>query len=220
MIASALISYDIPPLKMSDTGTKALDWMEEFKVTCIPVIDGKKYVGIIEEIDVLDRNNLSDQISTYNLKFRTPSAHQSQHLFEIIALTVQNDMDVLPVVDESNNYLGLITTKKILHYLAQAISIVNAGSIITLELNANDYSLSEVSKMVESDDAKILASYITSAPDKKKIELTIKVNKTEITRILHTFDRFNYTVTAVYNETEYHQDLKERYDEFLRFLNP
>jgi len=220
MIASELISYDIPPLKISDAGTKALEWMEEFKVTCIPVIDGKKYIGIIEEIDVLDRNNLKDKISSYNLKFRTPSAYENQHLFELIALSVQNDVDVLPIIDENNNYLGLITTKKILHYLAQAISIVNPGSIITLEINSRDYSLAEVAKMVESDDAKILASYITSTPDTKKIELTIKINKTEITRILHTFDRFNYTVTAVYNETEYHQDLKERYDEFLRFLNP
>jgi acetoin utilization protein AcuB len=220
MNALELISYDIPPLKLSDSGTKALDWMEEFKVTCIPVINNGKYVGIIEESDVLDRNNPEDKIESYDLSFRKPAANQNQHFFELISLLVENEIDVLPVIDEQNHYTGLITVKNILQYFAKAISVANQGSIITLELNVNDYSLAEISKMVESNDAKILASFITSHTDSTKLEVTIKINKTEITRILHTFERFNYTVTASYNETEYHKDLQDRYDEFMRFLNP
>lgn len=220
MNASELISYDIPPLKLSDSGTKALDWMEEFKVVCIPVTDNGKYMGLLEESDVLDRNDPDEKIESYNLNFRKPSANQNQHFFELVSLLVENDVDVLPVIDQHNNYLGLITTKNILQYFAKAVSISNQGSIITLELNVNDYSLAEISKMVESDDAKILASFITSHQDSTKLEVTIKINKTDITRILHTFERYNYVVTASYNETEYHKDLQNRYDEFMRFLNP
>ena len=80
--------------------------------------------------------------------------------------------------------------------------------------------MAEIAKLVESDDAKILASFITSHVDSKKLEVTLKINKTEITRILHTFERFNYIVTASYNESEYYKDLQNRYDEFMRFLNP
>jgi len=220
MIASELITYDIPPLKLSDSGVKALDWMEEFKVCDIPVVNKGKYVGLIRESDILDRNNQEDKISTFKLDFRRPFAHQNQHLFELIGLIIDNNIDILPVVDDKEKYLGIITMKSILTYFSKAVSIVNQGSIITLELNINDYSLSEIAKLVESDNAKILASFITSHPNSTKLEVTLKINKTEISRILHTFERFDYVVTASYNESEYHQDLQNRYDEFMRFLNP
>lgn len=219
MTAAQLISYDIPPLKLTDTGEKALEWMEEFKVKDLPVIEDRNYVGIIEESDVLDRNNLEDKIKSYNLNFRKPFIYQHQHLFEAISQLVENDVDVLPVLNQENEFLGLITTKAIIEFFSQTVSIDNLGSIITLELNVKDYSLAEISKIVESDDAKILASFITSHKDSTKLEVTLKINKTDITRILHTFERFSYTVTASYNESEYHQDLRNRYDEFMRFLN-
>lgn len=219
MIASELISYDIPPLKLSDSGEKALGWMEEFKVNDIPVVEVGKYIGLIHESNILDRDNQEDTIGQYNLDFNKPLAHQNQHLFELIGLFVENEVDVLPIVDQDEKYLGVITAKSILSFFAKAISIANQGSIITLELNVNDYSLSEIAKLVESDDAKILASFVTSHVDSTKLEVTLKINKTEITRILHTFERFNYTVTASYNETEYQKDLQNRYDEFMRFLN-
>jgi len=220
MTASDLISYDIPPLKVSDSGEKALGWMEEFKVNDIPVLKMGKYVGLIHESNILDRDDQDEPISNYNLDFRRPFAYQNQHLFELIGLIVENDIDILPVVDQDEKYLGVITIKSILAFFSKAVSIANQGSIITLELNINDYSLAEIAKLVESDDAKILASFITSHPESTKLEVTLKINKTEITRILHTFERYSYVVTASYNETEYHKDLQNRYDEFMRFLNP
>lgn len=220
MIAAELISYEIPPLKPSDTGSKVLQWMEEFKVKDMVVVKSKKYIGIIEETDLLDRNNIDDKLETYSLDLKKPFVFKNQHIFEVIGLFVEFDVDVLPVLNENSEYLGLITSKKILQYLSEIVSVANQGSIITLEMNAVDYSMTEIAKIVESDDAKILASFITSHPDTTKIEVTLKINKTDITRVLHTFDRFNYTVTASFNESEYHQDLKNRYDEFMRFLNP
>ena len=220
MIASELISYDIPPLKLSDTGVKALDWMEEFKTSDLPVIDNNKYIGLIGESEILDRNNIEDKLSDYNLSFKTPSINEGQHMFEAVSLIVQYEVGVLPVVDNDEKYLGVITPRNILEYFSKTISVSNTGSILTLEINIKDYSLSEISRMVESDDAKILASFITSHSDSTKLEVTLKINKTEISRILHTFERFNYTVLAAYNESEYHKDIQDKYDEFMRFLNP
>ena len=220
MIASELISYDLPPLKLSDSGEKALGWMEEFKVNVIPVLKNGKYVGLVKESEVLDFGILSEPISTCNFEFSKPVAYPNQHVFELIGVIVENDIDILPVVDQDDKYLGVITMKSILSFFSKAVSVINHGSIISLELNVNDYSLSEIAKLVESDDAKILASFITSVPDSTKLEVTLKINTTDITRILHTFDRFGYSVIASYNETEYQNDLQDRYDEFMRFLNP
>ena len=220
MIASELISYDIPPLKLSDTGTKALDWMEEFKTNELPILDNNEYVGLIGEAEILDRNDIEESISAYNLTFSTPSVKSNKHLFEVIAMIVQHDVTILPVVDLEDQYIGVVTIKNILHHFSKAISVANPGSIVTLEINLRDYSLSEIARMVESDDAKILASFITSHADSTKLEVTLKINKTEISRILHTFERFNYTVLASYNESEYQKDMQTKYDEFMRFLNP
>lgn len=220
MIASNLITYDIPPLKVTDTGTKALDWMEEFKTTSLPVVSNNKYIGLINESDILDRNDSDEIIETYNLTFKKPLGYQNQHLFEIISIMAENDITVLPVADVNEQYIGIITSETIIKEFAKTVSINNLGSIITLEVNLRDYSLAEIAKIVESDDAKILSSFITSHTDSNKLEVTLKINKTDISRILHTFERFSYVVTASYNETEYHKDLKDRYEEFMRFLNP
>lgn len=220
MVASELITYDIPPLKISDSGTKALDWMEEFKTSSLPVVNGNKYVGLIDESDILDRNDSDEIIEAYNLNFQRPLGFQNQHLFEIIGIMSENDIMVLPIVDSNQHYLGLITSETIVKEFSKAVSVNNAGSIITLEVNLRDYSLAEIAKMVESDEAKILSSFITSHSNSNKLEVTLKINKTDISRILHTFERFNYVVTASYNESEYHKDLQDRYDEFMRFLNP
>lgn len=220
MIASQLITYEIPPLKLSDKGSRALDWMEEFKVTDLPVVNNGEYLGMIEETQLLDRSNIDDLISSYNLNFKKPFAHENLHVFEIISLIVQNEVDLLPVLGINDKFLGIITINSILKFFSETVSIANQGSIITIELNINDYSLAEIAKIVESDNAKILASFITSHPDSTKLEVTLKINKNEITRILATFERFNYTITASYNETDYQKDLQNRYDEFMRFLNP
>ncbi len=220
MIAEELISYEIPPLKPSDTGNKVLQWMEEFKVKDMVVVKSKKYIGLIEETDLLDRNNLEDKLETYALNLKKPFVFKHQHIFDVIGRFVENDVDVIPVLGENEEYLGLITAKKILQFLAEIVSVANVGSIVSLELNMIDYSMVEIAKIVESDDAKILTSFITSHQDSTKIEVTLKINKTDINRILRSFERFNYVVTASYNESEYHQDLKNRYDEFMRFLNP
>ncbi|MGB0881670.1 MAG: CBS domain-containing protein [Vicingaceae bacterium] len=219
MIASELISYDIPPLKLTDKGNKALDWMEEFKTTVLPVVKEGAYAGLISESNLLDSEDLDQSIETFGIQFIKPNVNENQHLFEVITTMVENDIDVLPVVNNSNKYLGVITNKMVVESLSKVVSVSNAGSIITLEVNIKDYSLSEIARMVESDDAKVLASFLTSHPDSTKLEVTLKINKTDISRILHTFERFNYVVLASYNESEYHQNLQNKYDEFMRFLN-
>ncbi len=219
MIASELISYDIPPLKLTDKGNKALDWMEEFKTNVLPVVHEGEYVGLISESNLLDSEDVDGEIKTFGINFIKPFTHENQHLFEVITAMVENDVELLPVVNSSNKYLGVITNKVVVENLSKVVSVASAGSIITLEVNIKDYSLSEIARMVESDDAKVLASFLTSHPNSTKLEVTLKINKTDISRILHTFERFNYVVLASYNESEYHQNLRNRYDEFMRFLN-
>lgn len=219
MIASELITYDIPPLKISDNGEKALNWMEEFKVNELPVIKGNLFVGLLSEDDVLDQNSSNLVIKDYPILLNRIFAYNSQHVFEVMEIMAKNQIFTLPIIDNKEKYIGIVNAQSILNYLANSVSIKSPGSIFTLSLSPRDYSLSEISKLVESDDAKITSVIINSSQTVSLLEVTIKVNKTEISRILNTFERFNYDIIASYSESDYHEDLKSRYDEFMRYLN-
>lgn len=219
MIAIDLVTDEIPPLKTSDTGLKALAWMEEFKVAQLPIVNNTKLLGLITEEDILDLNEAEEPLGNHKLSLEKSSVLKTQHLFDVFSIMAQNKLSLLPVVDAENNYLGIITLSNLVQVFSETASLKDAGSVITLELNINDYSISEIGKIIESDDAKILSLYVTSSPDTTKMELTIKINKTDISRILQTFFRFNYIVTASYQQSDYEEDLKKRYEAFMRYLN-
>ena len=128
-------------------------------------------------------------------------------------------MSLLPVVDEQNKYLGVVTFHHLINNLSSLASVTEPGGIIVLEINVNDYSLSQIAQIVESNNSAILSSYVTSFSDSTKLEVTIKVNNTDLTRIIQTFNRYNYTIKASIYQSEFLDDLRQRYDQFMNYLN-
>jgi hypothetical protein len=105
-------------------------------------------------------------------------------------------------------------------HLAEMTSVINPGGIIVLEINANDYNLSEIARIVESNDAKVLSLYITSHPDSTKMDVALKINRIDIGPVLQTFFRYNYLVKASWsNEDTYNDDLRDRFDSLMNYLN-
>ena len=107
-----------------------------------------------------------------------------------------------------------------MYTIAKSATIQSVGGVIVLEMNNNDYSLTEIASIVESNDAKILSSYIISKPASTNIEVTIKLNKQDITAIIKDFERRDYKVSASYKEEETDGDFLARYESLMRFLNP
>jgi hypothetical protein len=128
-------------------------------------------------------------------------------------------LSVIPVLNDKDQYLGLIHLSTLLQHFAEMASMKESGGLLVLELNIHDYSLSEISRIVESNDGKILSLYISSHIDSTKLEVTIKINKTDLSSIIQTFNRYNYTIKASFHQSEYVDDLKDRFDSFMSFLN-
>jgi CBS-domain-containing membrane protein len=128
-------------------------------------------------------------------------------------------LTVVPVLDAEEHYLGVITSAQLLSSLSSMASVAEPGGIIVLEMNTHDYTLTEIGRIVESNDAKILSSFVSSNADSTKIEVTLKINRKDLTAILQTFERFNYTVKAWYHQSEFDDDLKTRYDSFMNYIN-
>jgi CBS-domain-containing membrane protein len=219
MLAIDLVNDEIPPLKVSDTASKALAWMEEFKVSQLAVVEKRKFLGLVTDTDLIDINKPKEAIGKLKVGLIKASVTQGQHAFEALKLISGLNLSMIAVLDEKDSFVGSITSVNLMQKIAAMPFVHEPGGIILLELNINDYSLSQIAQIVEGNDAKILSSYITSNIDSTKIELTLKINKDDLSAILQTFNRYGYNIKASFHLGDYDRDMKGRFDEFIHYLN-
>jgi len=220
MQASDLISQSLISLHPDDNGLRAISLMEELRVNHLPVVRNGFYLGILSEKEILNWDNEEEFIEEHLEEITAPSVIGTQHLFDIIEELEKFSLTVIPVLDEEKHYLGSITNRKLLYTIAKSTSIQSNGGVIVLRMNQNDYQMSEIARIVEDNNTKILSSYITSIPDALQIELTLKLNTMDINSIVKDLERFDYNVSASYNTEETNDDFTDRYESLMRFLNP
>jgi acetoin utilization protein AcuB len=220
MLSKELISDVIPALRTSDTGVKALYWMDIFRISHLPIVNNTEFLGLISDADSYDMNSPDEPIGNHNLSLFSPFILEDKHVYEAIELISKLKLSVVPVLDSDKNYLGMITAQRLMQYMGEMYAVKNPGGILILDLNANDYSLTQIAQIVESNDAKILSLYITSPPDSLKMELTLKINRIDLTAIIQTFIRFDYTIKAQFMEDAEMDNLySNRYEQFMLYLN-
>jgi len=220
MLANELISDVILPLRTSDTGNTALSWMDELRVAHLPIVNNESFLGLVSEKDIYNLNDPDEPLGSYQLSLARPYVFDDQHLFEVIRIMASLDLTLVPVLDENENYMGCITLSRIVKEFAEAGSIGQPGGIIVLQMNISDYSLHEISRLVESNDAKILSSCMRTYEDTNLIELTLKLDKIDVSNVIQTFQRFNYQVSASFSEENNYEDLlKERFGSLMNYLN-
>ena len=220
MQASDLISQSLISLHPDDDGLRAISLMEELRVNHLPVVRNGFYLGILSEKEILNWDNEEEFIEEHLEEITAPSVIGTQHLFDIIEELEKFSLTVIPVLDEEKHYLGSITNRKLLYTIAKSTSIQSNGGVIVLRMNQNDYQMSEIARIVEDNNTKILSSYITSIPDALQIELTLKLNTMDINSIVKDLERFDYNVSASFNTQETNDDFTDRYESLMRFLNP
>lgn len=219
MLVGDLITDEIPPLKVTDTVEMALDWMEQFKVSHLAVVDNRELVGIVSEADLMDYEHPEEPINVSKIHLLKPIIHHHQHTYDLVKLMSSLNLTLIPVLDENELYKGCITLTGIVKNLSSMIAVQNPGGVIVLELNQNDYSVIQIANIIEGNDAKILSLHVSSPPDSMKMEVTVKVNREDLSAILQTFNRYNYTVKASFHHGDYDKDMKDKLNEFLHFLN-
>jgi acetoin utilization protein AcuB len=219
MTAIDLIAHDIPALKIEQTGRDAFHLLSDHHVKHLPVIDGNRLVGILSEEDVFN-HKLYEPVSEYNFSMmRTFSVHSNEHLFEIMRIMGENRLTIIPVTDIEGNYMGMVSQNMLLRAFSITTAFAMPGGILIIELDRRDYSLTTIARAVEEEGAKVLTSIITSTPDSEVLELTLKVNRDDVTRIAAALERYGFSVKRTFAEDDYSAAVRERYDSFMNYLN-
>ncbi len=218
MIAKNLTTEDILPLKMSDTCAQAMTMMSIYHVSDLPIVDGDKLLGLISEDEVTTSDPeklISDMVLSPSFVYTS----EDQHIFEVLGKLAQNKVSVMPVVDKDEKYTGVISQENLVKYYADTFSFKEPGSIIVIKIHKKDYSLSEVTRVIEMEGALVIASFITVLTDSAHLLLTLKINQLDVNTILQALERYEYDIHATFAEDEYVSDLKDRYDMLMTYLN-
>jgi len=218
MIAEKLISKNTIPLNVSDTGEEALGMMNDFRVRHLPVVDQKKLLGILSEEEVLE-NDVEGTVGTYPLRGSKICVHAADHLYDVLRLIGIHQVTIVPVLDFDEKYIGFITLEDLLYALAHLASFSEPGGVVVLEMAWRDYSLVEITRIVEAEDSRILSSFVSSLDDLTRIELTLKLDRQDLQRVIAALSRHGYEVKGSYTDGEYDDSLKERYELLMAYLN-
>jgi CBS domain-containing protein len=220
MLAKDLISDVIPALKTSDTGQKALNWMEIFRISHLPIVNNMEFLGLISDTDIFDLNEPQEPLGNHSLSLIKPYVLLNQHIFEVISLASKMKLSIIPVLDDKKHYKGVVLASELIEKISEMSSLKEPGGILVLNLLQNDYSLSHIAQIIESNGAKVLNLYVSSTPESISLEVTIKLNTTNLMPIVRTFERFSYEVTAWHSDdNEMDTFYSDRFDSFMRYLD-
>ena len=194
--------------------------MEEFRCNHLPVVDDGNLLGFISEEIILEANDIGKRLSDFQLVGQRCSVSLHAHFFDILKVAGENKLQIVAVLNDEQKYAGVITVQDIMTSFAQTASVQMPGGILVLSMDLIDYSLAEISRYVEENNAKVISSTMIEDPmDKGKIKVTLKINQQDLTRIAATLERFNYRVIGRYQESKVDTGEKDRLDLLLKYLD-
>jgi predicted transcriptional regulator len=211
-----LLSSEIPSLSAHDEPLNALDLMDQFRISHLPVVENGKLLGLISEDALMDLESLHGDPG--GLPLLNSHVLPDTHILDILKIISEQHLSIVPVIDSDNNYLGAIRLEDLVEQMTEMQGANQRGGIIVLEMWDKDYSMQQISRIIEENNAKILSTSV-SPGEGGKIEVNIKINQPDLNAIISSFERFGYNVKATFQELAYTEDLRKRYDELMRILN-
>ena len=218
MLTVELINNNIPRLQLKDSVSKALRLVTDFRVTHLPVVEDDKYLGLISEEDLIDAEETQMPIELMQETFIHAAVHDNEHFLNAVTCSNQFDTTVVPVVNEENELTSTVSYNDLLKYASEFMSLNEPGGLIVLEMDSNQYSFNEISKLVETNDAQITQLNTSNDAENGMMQVTIRINKPEISDIIATFQRYEYNVKYFYGEEQYANELKSNYDNLMNYL--
>jgi predicted transcriptional regulator len=219
MLAIELNNNIIPRLQLEDTVGKALQLINDFKVSHLPVVSEKKYLGLISEDDLLDAENKTMHIQSLQDDFLDISIKENEHFLQAVNISNQYQTSVVPVVNEEKEFIGSISGQNLLRTLGNFSGATEIGGIIVFEMERSQFIISEISRIVESNEATILHLNTTVQPETGLLIVTIHINKKELSMIVAAFERYEYDVLYYFGEEKFENEIHSNYRHLMNYLD-
>ena len=219
MLTIELINNNLPRLKLQDTVSKALQLINDFRVTHLAVVADDKYLGLISEEDLLDAEEEKMPIELMQETFIDAAVHDNEHFLTAVTFCNQYDTSVVPVINEERELAGVITNTDLLKALGNFAGTNEIGGIIVLEMERSQFAISEISRIVESNDATILHLNTTVHPETGMLTVSIHTNKKEIASIVATFERYDYDVIYYFGNENFENEIHTNYRHLMNYLD-
>ena len=216
MLTRDLISHSIPYLHLDDKVFHALQLMNDYHVAHLPIVAEDKYIGIISEEQLLHSDD-DDLLEQLLISDGGKSVQANDHFLKAIQIAVQNNISIVPVIEE-NHIIGIITYNDLLRNASDFMSLNDPGGLIVLEIEGKDYSFNELNRIVESNDAQITQLNSFTDPEAGTMQVTIRINKVEISDIITTLQRYEYSIKYYFGEELYENELRSNYDNLMHYL--
>lgn len=219
MLTIDLVNKNIPRLQLQDSVSKALRLMSDFRVSHLPVVSDEKFLGLISEEDLLDAEDGKNSIEVLQHHLIQASVKENVHFLNAVNSSIQLETNVVPVVNAANDYLGVISTADLLKTLGNFSGADEIGGIIVLEMERPQFAISEISRIVESNNCHILHLNTTVNPLTGLLTVTIHLNNKEIASVIATFERYDYTVIYYFGNEKFENEIDTNYRHFMNYLN-
>ncbi len=217
MLVSQLPIVNYPVLHFSDTVSLALQLMDDYDVQHLPLEDDETFAGIISKNDLFDEEE-SATLAALPLSIIKTSVQPQEHFLSALKAVSGNDLTLLPVVNADMQLQGIITNIELLHAAAVFQNVEEPGAIIVLEMERINYSVGELSRLVETNNASILQLNTFTENGTGLFIVTLKLNKTEVSDVLATLQRYDYIIRYFFGEETYENELRENYDLLMNYL--
>ncbi len=219
MLTAELINSNIPRLQLQDSVTKALQLINDYRVTHLPVVAENKYLGMISEEDLLDVEAERGTIEFLQNNFITASVKENEHFLNAVKCSNQYESAIVPVINEEKELVGVITVTDLLKALGDFSGANEIGGIIVVEMERSQFSISEISRIVESNDATILHLNTTIQSDTGLLTVSLHINKKEIAAIVSAFERYDYDIIYYFGDEKFENEIHSNYRHLMSYLD-
>jgi predicted transcriptional regulator len=219
MLAVELNNNNIPQLQLQDTIAKALQLVSDFKVSHLPVVSEEKFLGLISEEDLMDAHNKNLRIELLQSDFILASINENDHFLQAVNISNQYQTNVVPVTNFENELIGTITRQTLLKTLGHFSGAQEIGSIIVLEMERNQFAISDISRIVESNGATVLHLNTTMQPETGLLRVTIHIDKKELSAVIAAFERYEYDVIYYFGEEKFENEIHSNYRHLMNYLD-
>lgn len=219
MLTADLINNNIPQLTLQDSVSKALQLINDFRISHLPVVSDDKYLGLISEDDLLDTDDTKAPIEALQNNFIRAAVTDKEHFLSAVNFSIKNDSTIVPIVGKEAELVGVITTADLLKVLGNFSGADEIGGIIILEMERSQFAISEISRIVESNDATILHLNTTVNAETGRLTVTLHLNKKEIGTIIASFERYDYEVAFSFGNESFGSEIESNYQHLMTFLD-